>query len=432
MLAIAYRCYFCVGIDSDRYLGSSIPSHNFELDRPLGILIHTSTSLGTNNSQFIIFTMLGYLLAVLVGTGSVGLYVAAFFFPEIHRKPDFIWGGVGLFYALALWIYAKEMSGGILVGQAASVALLGWFTWQTIKLRQLVPIDWQTALPISKKPERSTTKAATLPEPKDTQSTGKKPSNSRAATPTIDRQSPSSSVESTPKSTADRRESNRSKSAPTPAPNNPAVRVDVSTTSATQPPAKAKVSEPTIDREEEAWIRLEVKPAPDSASLVKEVVRSTPPAKSQPTPENIQPPQKSPQPLAPPAQPPQVPTSPTPPLTSSQSAPAVQPPPPPPAKSPPLQQPVVPTVKPEPVTEVITISFPTPTDRSPAQSSLPPSASPTTNPQPAVAQPTSKPETTASPTAKLDSPTEKLRDREPPLEQTGDLDKLIAELESEI
>ena len=73
--------------------------------------------------------MLAYILAVLVGMGSVGLYIAAFFFPEIHRKQDFIWSGVGCLYALTLWIYAREMTGGILVGQTASVALIGWFAW---------------------------------------------------------------------------------------------------------------------------------------------------------------------------------------------------------------------------------------------------------------------------------------------------------------
>lgn len=92
--------------------------------------------------------MLAHILAVLVGTGSVGLYIAAFFFPEIHRKHDFIWSGVGFFYALALWIYARQTTGGILVGQAASVALIGWFAWQTLKLRrQLVPANQQTPIP---------------------------------------------------------------------------------------------------------------------------------------------------------------------------------------------------------------------------------------------------------------------------------------------
>jgi hypothetical protein len=322
--------------------------------------------------------------------GSIGLYVAAFFFPEIHRKPDFIWGGVGLFYALALWIYAKEMSGGILVGQAASVALLGWFGWQTVKLRQLVPIDWQTAQPINKKPERSNPKAVTTPATKDPQSTGKK-SSSRATTPTIDRQSPPPpAVESAPKSTAERFPIAPNRSAQKPAPSNPI--------------------EPAIELEEQAWIRLEVKPAPDSTSLVKEVVRSESSAKPQPTPENIQPLQQSRQPL------PSAPTSaqPTP-------TPAVQPPSPPPATS----------HKPESVTEVITVSFPTPVDRSPTQPSAPLSPSPATNPL-QTTTPTPKSETTASPppTTKSDSPKETLRERVPP-EQTGDLNKLIAELESE-
>ncbi len=92
--------------------------------------------------------MLAYILAVLVGTGSVGLYISAFFFPEIHRKQDFIWSGVGFFYALTLWIYARQETGGILVGQASSVLLLGWFAWQTLKLRrQLVPVNQQTPIP---------------------------------------------------------------------------------------------------------------------------------------------------------------------------------------------------------------------------------------------------------------------------------------------
>jgi Ycf66 protein N-terminus len=92
--------------------------------------------------------MLAYILAVLVGTGSVGLYLAAFFFPEIHRKHDFIWSGVGCFYALVLWIYARQETGGILLGQVTSVVLLGWFGWQTFKLRrQLVPVNQQTPIP---------------------------------------------------------------------------------------------------------------------------------------------------------------------------------------------------------------------------------------------------------------------------------------------
>jgi hypothetical protein len=96
--------------------------------------------------------MLAYILAVLVGTGSVGLYISAFFFPEIHRKQDFIWSGAGFFYALVLWIYADQETGGILLGQTTSVALLGWLAWQNLKLRrQLVPVSQQTPLPSTTK-----------------------------------------------------------------------------------------------------------------------------------------------------------------------------------------------------------------------------------------------------------------------------------------
>jgi Ycf66 protein N-terminus len=122
----------------------------------------------------VVENMLAYILAVLVGTGSVGLYIAAFFFPEIHRKHDFIWSGVGFFYALTLWIYARQSIGGIVVGQTASVALVGWFAWQTLKLRrQLVPANQQTPLPdttkikqqIGLKPTTPTKSRATNPTP---------------------------------------------------------------------------------------------------------------------------------------------------------------------------------------------------------------------------------------------------------------------------
>jgi hypothetical protein len=80
--------------------------------------------------------MLAYLLALVIGLGSLAMYMAAFFFPEVHRKQDFIWSGVGLFYALVLWVCAGRITGGVLLGQLASVALLGWFGWQTLTLRR--------------------------------------------------------------------------------------------------------------------------------------------------------------------------------------------------------------------------------------------------------------------------------------------------------
>jgi Ycf66 protein N-terminus len=89
--------------------------------------------------------VLTYLLALVVGLGSFGLYLAAFWFPFTYRKYDLIWSGVGLFYALVLWVCAGRITGGVLVGQLASVALLGWFVWQTLDLR------WRQ-LPIANRP----------------------------------------------------------------------------------------------------------------------------------------------------------------------------------------------------------------------------------------------------------------------------------------
>jgi hypothetical protein len=92
--------------------------------------------------------MLAYVLALVVGLGSLAIYLAAFFFPEIHRKNDFIWSGVGLFYALVLWVFAPRVTGGLLLGHVASVALLVWFGWQTLALRrQLTPQAEQTQIP---------------------------------------------------------------------------------------------------------------------------------------------------------------------------------------------------------------------------------------------------------------------------------------------
>ena len=92
--------------------------------------------------------MLAYVLALVIGLGSLAIYLAAFFFPEIHRKEDFIWSGVGLFYALVLWVCAGRITGGVLLGQLASAALLGWFGWQTLTLRRsLTPVEQQTPIP---------------------------------------------------------------------------------------------------------------------------------------------------------------------------------------------------------------------------------------------------------------------------------------------
>jgi hypothetical protein len=80
--------------------------------------------------------MLSQILAVVVGLGSVALYLAAFFFPEVHRRHDFFWSGVGLFYALVLWFCAGQVTATEWLGHLASVSLLGWLGWQTLTLRR--------------------------------------------------------------------------------------------------------------------------------------------------------------------------------------------------------------------------------------------------------------------------------------------------------
>ncbi|MEP6517710.1 Ycf66 family protein [Microcoleus vaginatus] len=94
--------------------------------------------------------MLAYILALAVGLGSFSIYMAAFFFPEVHRKSDFTWSGVGLFYALILWACAGRITGALLLGQMAGVAMLGWFAWETLTLRrQVTPLAEQTPIPQS-------------------------------------------------------------------------------------------------------------------------------------------------------------------------------------------------------------------------------------------------------------------------------------------
>lgn len=84
-------------------------------------------------------------LAVVVGLGSLTLYLAAFFFPEVHRRHDFFWSGVGFFYALVLWFTAGSIDTTELLGHGAGVSLLGWLGWQTLTLRRKrTPLALQT------------------------------------------------------------------------------------------------------------------------------------------------------------------------------------------------------------------------------------------------------------------------------------------------
>lgn len=89
--------------------------------------------------------LLSGVLAGLVGLGSVTLYLAAFFFPEVHRRHDFFWSGVGCFYALILWLDASQITPTELVGHLASISLMGWLGWQTLTLRRKrTPVAQQT------------------------------------------------------------------------------------------------------------------------------------------------------------------------------------------------------------------------------------------------------------------------------------------------
>jgi hypothetical protein len=91
--------------------------------------------------------MVVHILAVAVGLGSIMLYLAAFFFPEVHRKHDFFWSGVGCFYALVLWVDAGQISTTEVIGHVAGIAMVLWFGWQTLQLRRKrTPRDLQTPL----------------------------------------------------------------------------------------------------------------------------------------------------------------------------------------------------------------------------------------------------------------------------------------------
>lgn len=80
--------------------------------------------------------MLADTIAIVVGLSSLYLLSTAFLAVDRHRKDDFLWGAVGLFYALALWLTADRVTGALLLGQVAAAALVLAFGWQTLKLRQ--------------------------------------------------------------------------------------------------------------------------------------------------------------------------------------------------------------------------------------------------------------------------------------------------------
>ena len=82
--------------------------------------------------------MLSYALAIAIAISSLVLFSTAFFMSDLHRQDDFLWSGVGLFYALVLWYCAKNITGAVLLGQAAATILLVSYNWQTLKLRKAI------------------------------------------------------------------------------------------------------------------------------------------------------------------------------------------------------------------------------------------------------------------------------------------------------
>ena len=82
--------------------------------------------------------MLAYTLSVTAGLASLFFYLSAFFFPRLHRKDDFFWSALGLFYSLSLWIGVEKITGGILLGQLCILILVLSFGWQNFRLRNKV------------------------------------------------------------------------------------------------------------------------------------------------------------------------------------------------------------------------------------------------------------------------------------------------------
>ncbi len=89
--------------------------------------------------------MLANVLAALLGIGSFIFYMAAFLYPEVHRRSDWVWSGLGLLYAANLWFGAEQVTPIVLLGQGISVILLAGLGWQTLSVRrEKTPIHQQT------------------------------------------------------------------------------------------------------------------------------------------------------------------------------------------------------------------------------------------------------------------------------------------------
>ena len=94
--------------------------------------------------------MLANVLSILLGLGSVTFYLAGFFYPESHRRSDVVWSGLGTFYALVLWFWAEQITGIVLLAQAAVLALLLGLGWQLLTVRrEKTPVYQQTPVVIT-------------------------------------------------------------------------------------------------------------------------------------------------------------------------------------------------------------------------------------------------------------------------------------------
>jgi hypothetical protein len=82
--------------------------------------------------------MLAYILSIVVAVLSLIIFSLAFFAPSLHRRDDFLWSGVGLFYALVLWLCASQITGAVLLGQTAAAVMLVSFGWQILNFRDAI------------------------------------------------------------------------------------------------------------------------------------------------------------------------------------------------------------------------------------------------------------------------------------------------------
>ncbi|ANV83382.1 hypothetical protein AWQ21_02695 [Picosynechococcus sp. PCC 7003] len=208
--------------------------------------------------------MLAQILAIAVALGSGLLFLTAFIFPKLHRQDDFFWSTVGLFYALVLWVCAGQMAGAILLGQLASVILLSWFAWETLRLRQAIadpskiPNLDKVSLVGYVKDRFKKPKAASVPATKKTQKAS--PDSSKTTAPeteTPETPVPSESTETAPVASPAAEE-------PTPEPTTPSAPKDSDETDSTDPVPAPKTTEVPAETSVEASATAATETASDA------------------------------------------------------------------------------------------------------------------------------------------------------------------------